>query len=259
MMEILIRGFLASEPYRRSDIYTKPCELTKAVAVIDEVWTDFWNCVEKIGPFLFEYSRLWCGPKKEQVKDYVEKQFKRVYREAYHPVCCIWEDVKRIFEIVTENEYPSDKDKSGSETCTDLDDQISEGIKHGMPLVRVQYRGKDGDKDAPEDKRLYALYLVSRLLKKYISNLYANIDTEKFRVYLGRKTNGSPDALAFEEGKKNWNIRLLDRNFNGIVAADPWTRRKSMRNRIAIIKTLWDISTNFRARRLKDMLLLTNK
>ena len=253
MTEIFIRGFLASEPYRRSDIYTKPCDLTNEI--IDKVCKDFWDCVEKTGPFLFEYNRLWCGPMKGRIKDYVEKQFKRIYKDAYHPVCCIFEDVNRIFKIVTENEYPSDNDKSGIGTCTELDEQINEGVEHGVPLVRVQYRGNDGDKHAPEDKRLYALYLISRLLKKYISNLYPNIDTDEFRVYLGRGTNGNPDAFAFEGGKKKkWNNRLLDRNFNGIVAADPWTRRKSMRNRIAVIKTLWDVSTNLRARRFKDML-----
>lgn len=254
MTEILTRGFLASEPYRRENLYSQPYELT--AEVIEEAWRDFWNCVERVGPFLYEYCHLWLGPKKERVKGYVKEQFKMIFKQSYHPVCCIWDDVKRIFSIVTENEYPSHADQNGSGKREGLDSQISEGIKNGRPLVRVQYRGMNGNKEAAEDKRLYALYLICRLLEKHISNLYAGIETERFLVYLRRKTNGSPDALAFDKGK-NWNLRLLDRNFNGIVAADPWTRRKSMRNRIAIIKTLWDISTNLRARRLKDMLTLT--
>lgn len=256
MTEVFIRGFLASEPYRRENLYTEPCELTEEV--IEKVWTDFWNCVEGVGPFFYEYCHLWCGPKKEQVKYYIQEQFKRIYKNAYHPVCCIWKDVKRVFRIVTQNDYPSLIDQRGGKKRKGLDTQIAEGIKKGRPLVRVQYRGRLGKKEATEDTRLDPLYLISRLLDTHISNLYANIDTEKFRVYLRRKTNGSPDALALEKNKR-WNLMLLDRNFNGVVAADPWTRRKSIRNRIAIIKTLWDISTNLRARRMKDMLSLTNK
>lgn len=251
MTEVLIRGFLASEPYRREVLYSKPCELTEEI--IDEVSTDFWKKVESVGSFLNEYSRLWCGPKKKETENYVKEQFKRIFKEAYHPVCCIWGDVERTHGIITENYYPSHKDQAGDGKRMGLDHQIDEGVNSGRPLIRVQYRGENGDKETVEDKRMDALYLICRLLEKHLSSLYTKIKTENSMVYLRRKTNGNPDALALEEGKM-WNLRLLDRNFNGIVAADPWTRRKSMRNRITIIKTLWDISTNFRARRMKDML-----
>jgi hypothetical protein len=256
MVEVLIRGFLASEPCRRKELYSEPRELTEEV--IEKVSTDFWNSIENVGPFLNDYSRLWCGPKKEKTEYYVKEQFKRVFRAAYYPVCCIWGEVQKIFGIVTDDFYPSITDQIGDTKHEGLDRQINEGLNNGTPLIRVQYRGKRGNRQAMEDERLDALYLICRLLREHISNLYGKIDTKNSMVYLCRKTNGKPDALALQEGKR-WNLRLLDRNFNGIVAADPWTRRKSMRDRIAIIKTLWDISTNLRARRMNDMLSAAKK
>jgi len=252
MLEVLVRGFLASDPFRVPDVYSdSEGQLRKpTMAMMKKALSRFWMCVEDAGSFLYDFWRLWFGEKKSEVKKCVDEQFTRVYKESYHPVCCMWEDVKEVHRIVTDETYPK-----GHETTEQLISQINKGFDEGRPVVRVKFKVNNGEELVGEEKRLDPLFIVSSLLRRHIETLYGDINTANNVVYLRRRTNGQPNLQCLRPNEA-WNRRLLDRNFNGIAAADPTTREKSMKNRIAMVKTLWDISTTLRARRMKDILSL---
>ena len=67
---------------------------------------------------------------------------------------------------------------------------------------------------------------------------------------------GGLPVLLPDEGDRNGgdgNLRFIDRVANGTVSVDPGTRRKLLLERIVILETLWDLSANLKARRLKRM------
>jgi len=96
-------------------------------------------------------------------------------------------------------------------------------------------------------------YYSDRLLGK------TTVNTKKKEVLLFRRPyDGSPNIEyyknAFNENNMDWHSQLLDRRYNGFISVEPKIRSEYLRKRIVFIKTLWDISTNFRARRMKEIL-----
>jgi hypothetical protein len=255
MLEVFIRGFLASDPFVAPDVYSVNSDTVPVITdrIVNDAFRRFSTLLDDAGPFLHDFRRLWQANKRNEVWSYARKEFERVYRAAYHPVCCIWEDVREIYSLVAEETYPP-----GDAAANMVAKEIGRAISVGRPIVRVKYVSEESH-DVPEAKRLGPLFIVSTLLREYISVLYADIDTASGVVYLPRGTNGKPDAECLWPSE-GWNCAVLDRNFNGIVCASPQKRKESMQIRIAIIKTLWDISTTLRARRMKDMLsIVTNE
>ena len=103
------------------------------------------------------------------------------------------------------------------------------------------------------------MFLVCQVLREHIKSLYdyEYVDPELYEVCLARRPwdgKFDTDMERLPEGLEGWNRQLLDRNFNDFGAVDAETRGNYMRNRITVIKTLWDISTNLRARRMMDIL-----
>ena len=248
MLDTLIRGFLASEPYRKPEVYSGEGIHGLTDEVQKEALDRFWKTLDGIGVFLFEFQSLWHGAKESEIRDYVNREFLRVFQELHHPVCCIWEDVRKIYAIVSKETYPDVNDIKQNKNKSGLIDQIKQGLDTGRPLVRVKYKKRKSGKSS-EGERLDSMLLITQLLRNYLGLLIGDVNTKEYDMYLQRGTNGKPDP----RGKKYYR-RALDRNFNGIVAVDPEVRKQSLRSRIVIIKTLWDISTTFRARRMKSIL-----
>lgn len=258
--EVFMRGFLITEPFRRPQLYSSEVISEVTVDMIAEASREFSTAVEDVGCFFFDFERFWVGQYRGRIKPYFEK----VYKESYHPLCCIWQDVQRIHErICLGNEdiqllahdpppaYIGDLDGNEPESLTYM---IKRGLEKGKPLVRILFEDPRPGRDTEEYGRLDMFFLVRHLLRLHIRRLFGEIDTSKYAMCLIRKADGSPDPTRLPKGKKEWNRQLLDRNFNGLVAADPLTRGQYMLDRIVIIKTLWDISTNLRARRMCDIL-----
>lgn len=250
MLEVFVRGFLASEPFRKPEEYSSKSGFIKLTPEASKnALKRFWAYVEDAGPILSNFQQLWHGEKEADVKKFVDEQFQKIYSEAYHPVCCIRNELSEICDSVVKENYPKNE-----EVIEELAHQIENGLKEGRPIVRVQYKEEEKAEMVPEKKRLDTMFIVSNLLRKHIETLYGGTSMV---VYLHRRTNGKPNYTCIEfDGKMDY--KLLDRHFSGIISITPAAREQSMRNRIAIIKTLWDISTTLRARRLKDILLVTN-
>ena len=257
MLEVFIRGFLASDPFKEGAVYMHAPPKRLGTEAKEKALSRFWDRVNDAGWFVWDFERLWYGDKKDEIKKYVEREFLNAYEEAYYPTCCMWGDIRWVYDTATKETYPSSEDLDDHGATKGLLSEIQDAFEDGRPLVRVKYKdfGKNGGQES--DGGLDSLFVMCNLLSLHISRLFGGeIDTQKAMLFLPRRTNGSPD-LDLLPGKTKWNCRVLDRNFNGIVAAEPSIRSESMRERTVIIKTLWDISTTLRARRLKRILQST--
>lgn len=246
-VEMLLRGFLVTDPFRRPNIYSEENNQSITPEIIEEGFNLFSEVIRDISSFLFDYDDILRDAPKGRMKDY----FTRVFQESYYPVCCIWKDVQTIYQGICEDDAvgldpaPIDRER--------LITDIQTGLSCGRPLVRVLYKDPRLGRTTEESARLDALFLVRHLLKFHVTNLFANIDTKNYTCCLIRGIDGRANPEGTQEEKK-LNRQLLDRVFNGLVAADPVIRGRYMLERVVIIKSLWDISTNFRARRMLDIL-----
>jgi len=251
IVEFLLRGFLVTDPVRRPQLYSDKDDSGIAPHIVEEGFEQFLQVINDVSSFLFNYDAILTKAPPQRLLHY----FTRVFWESYYPVRCIWNDVQTICRGVCEGKKgkgtqgldPPDNDKD------QLIDEIRTGLKKGRPLIRTQYKDPRPGRDSEEYGPLDSLFLVRHLLRLHITNLFGNVDTSNYTCCLTRGLDGHPTPNDPPQGKK-WNRQLLDRTYNGLVAADPETRSRHMRERIVILKTFWDISTNLRARRMLDIL-----
>ena len=258
--EVFMRGFLITEPFRQPELYSAEVAPKVTKDMTADAFRQFSAAVQDVGTFFFDLDHFWSG----QYSDRIEPYFRQVYHEAYHPLCCIWDEVSRIhkrtclgdesIDVLPLDPILADMGDSDGQDPEGLIYMIRRGIEKGRPLVRVLYNDPRPGRDTKEHGRLDAFFLIRHLLRLHIRRLFAKVDTRTYAMCLPRTMDGTPDPTSLPKGKEQWNRQLLDRNFNGLVAADPKTRGKYMLDRIVIIKTLWDISTNLRARRMRDIL-----
>jgi hypothetical protein len=244
VFELLIRGFLITDPFRRPSLYKKgePTELTPTL--LEDGFKLFQKVIKDIASFLIDYDEFIKNTPESKLRYY----FDEVFSESYHPVRCIAEDVQAIYCDICQHKLdPS------SEDAEKLRTQIKTGLKEGHPLIRGEFRDTKPENESGDVNSLDALFLVRNLLRQHIFNLFGEVDTKKYTLSLIRDIDGHPDPEGAPEGK-NWNRQCLDRTFNGLVAADPDTRANYMRERIVLLKSFWDISTNLRSRRMLDIL-----
>ena len=244
MFEMLMRGFLASEPFRlhKENLYDgrhKPGSLS------DAAFKRFVGVVNDAGPFFYDFKRLWEIGLKGNIKEW----FVHTYKEAYEPLCCIWYEVSKICRGIFLITDPPADDIQG------LINSIKQSIGEGRPLIRSLYIDPRHRNLSEKSRYLDAFFLIRHLLSEQIKTIYSGIDTENGYTCLLRKPNGYPiDNIS------KWSVmpneQILDYSLNTFLAIEPDVRKKSMLNRIAIMKTLWDISTNIRARRMHNILKL---
>jgi len=112
------------------------------------------------------------------------------------------------------------------------------------------------ERGEPSDPYIDCLFVVSRLLREHIFSTFG--DDELFslgkEVHLPRNDNG--EVCFPEDGRspESWNKLLLDRVQHRLFSFDLDYRGRNLMERITVIKTFWDISTNLRARRFEQIL-----
>ena len=187
------------------------------------------------------------------------------YEDSFEDICNLWGGVQEIYDDTCKgNESNITIDRFGTDPPDELfrkqvDENIKEGLGNGRPIIRVlcEIPGRNGNL-SEADRLINPFYLIRRLLNKYIVGLYSKIEIDEFNVCLGRDPDkGFPDfdlrkSRLGSTGK--WHSQLIDRNLSGLFSADPEARGDYIRKRITFIKTLWDISSNLRGRRMMEIL-----
>lgn len=266
MFEVLIRGFLITDPFRAKEkypfLYSMKNEGIISEDKIQQAYQEFKIAVERVGPFFPDFHRLWHGSSPD-FEEYLKDKFTRIYRDTYCPLCNIWKDANQIFNGVTKDKKGDagnivlGTDLTAEQGADDVKDAIDNALESGRPFARVKFKIADRDHSDEKQGRLDPFFLMRLLLREYITGLFGvkRIDTKEAALWLVRKSDtGKPDLETLPKGAMRWHEQLIDRNCNGLFSVDPETRSDYMRRRIVVIKILWDISTNLRARRLKSML-----
>jgi hypothetical protein len=279
MFEVLVRGFLTTEPFRAKkrdpELYASvDCDEAPSDK-IEGVYAEFKAAVRDAGPFFIGFRRLW----REHHPEFdprVFEMFRKVYNNTYAPLCCMWNDATRIFEGVTQDNQHKGvfgTDIADEEELCYIIAAIRVGLQEGRPLARAKFTVKGRNPNDENVGRLDPFLLVRLLLREHITSLFGppkatdsrpgrrdmGIDTTTTQVCLIRRADsGEPCPEALPNGMK-WHTQLIDRNCNGLFSVDPSVRTNYMKQRIAIIKTLWDVSTSLRARRLDRILQMVTQ
>ena len=255
MFEVLMRGFLVTEPSRAPELYPDAKCPPLSSEMIERACYRFDTAIRDAGSFFFEFWHFLGEDKKDKIREYFEKAF----REAYHPLCCIWDDVKKIYRGICEGndregifgtDPPNDKDY--------LRKRIKASLDTGRPVARVLYKIRGRGKLPEKDSRLDTFFLIRCLLREHITGLYGveTVNIRQKEMCLTRNPEDGAPSLKNRGQGKQLHTQLLDRNFNDLFTVDPKVRSRYMQNRIIVIKTLWDVSTNLRARRMRDILTM---
>jgi len=262
MLEVMIRGFLITDPFRvrksMPKFYQIKIEPTKAQ--INAAYERFVKAVKNAGPYFFEFSRLWPKEEDKEGQDYIERQFKSVFKLSYPTICKIWDTTQAIYRGICYGK--PEKGKWGTDPANEVaykhfQKQIRTGLKKGRPLMRILGKIPEHKSDSERYNRLDTFFVIRHLLREHISRVFKGINAAKSEVCLHRlPESGQPNFNRGEllKGMTKWHTQLVDRNASVLFAVDPQTRDDYMRRRIVIIKTFWDISTNLRARRMKNFL-----
>ena len=101
----------------------------------------------------------------------------------------------------------------------------------------------------PQNPHLDPLYVMRTLFALHIDHLFGDD-----AIDLSKETCSSKDILPLH----GINPLFLDRYGNGFIAADFETRQQYLGERICMLMSLWELSTQTRAKRFKSLLKLVH-
>ena len=219
--------------------------------------------VRQVGPYFRDYPRLWQGDTKMRVWEYAREDFEDHYSQVagYMPLLCskvntVVDRYRRhsvlpgvaAYPHVASSEAITRHIKSSLDTGTPIE-RLGLG-QPGGPVPAITERELGGAEEPP-DECLDPLYLFSELLHEYIGTI---TKSEGLRVHLVR-TPPRGKISYDREGGPRWHSFLYDQGVTPMHCPVPNERRKRLLRQVVVVKTLWDISSSFRARRLRELLV----
>ncbi|MFO0979076.1 MAG: hypothetical protein U0996_21885 [Planctomycetaceae bacterium] len=193
-----------------------------------------------------ERERLWSSPFAEGWQ-YAVGEFEKVYIKLLPFLPDLWSWVTSVI-------HPFRQELGGLDTLWmqgTLSRFISECLHDGAPLSRLGYSKSDiqplsRDQDT---NGVDCLMLTCAILSEYVSR--APID-EKAELFLHR--NRRTGLVEFPNIPRKWATFLVDPGSAVMFSTDPVNRGQRLVQQIAVQKTLWDMATNLRARRLHNVI-----
>lgn len=221
---------------------------------IDNVLERFKKMVSVVGPFFTEYKRLWEMGHKNGWLDggaYCWDQFRDIYPSVQERMPKIWSEAVGIFQRYVKCSRWSEED-GYKYTDDEVLKMVDSGMKSGKPLIRWQfgvYRDRATEQDENMDGELDALFLVCKIFRSYISRIK---NAENKEIHLCRDKNR--EVVYPKKSKCDWFEFQYDRGAASMFCPVPIERRKRLQRQITAMKSLWDISSGLRARRLSKIL-----
>jgi len=222
----------------------------------------FKKMVTNFGPFYSKFNKLWLGEdgNGELIKKYCIDMFEDIYprfQKEYMPSIC--RTAIRSYKIIFKNMYKFTK--KDLILLKKIDNEIINSLKDGKPLIRRLYNYSNltekKDKNAT-DFGLNYLYLLCRLLYFYINTTNETVswDINK-RIHIYREFDNGKLSYLLEDKydkPKPWNIFQLEVGRPSSSCVHPDARRAKLRTQISLLKTLWDMSCNMKARTLLELI-----
>ena len=266
MTESLIRGFLISDPFRkpyrinngeRTDLlYDNDRSTILTKEDISSAKKRFIESITDAGIFYPEFIRIWSN---EEVRQLIEEQFTFVFSEAHPVLCFLFNEIEKIYAMICEKKDSIGQNDmiSYEKRASCIRDRIKMGYDSGRPIMRILLLGNNGNLYNDEKKDILSdLFIIRQILRIHLTNLYGEntIKTDLGVCLCRDPKTGRPDPNDLSINRVKWNNQLIDKSYNGQIFIDNDRKSNDMRNRIMMIKTFWDISTNYRARQFKHLL-----
>lgn len=119
-------------------------------------------------------------------------------------------------------------------------------LQQGRPLNRRSWERMLNISPTNWTDRLDALLVVAQLAREYIRITYGSLDSK-------HAIHARPYDSLREGQRGSCNRYLFHPSHASLYSVDPDTRRERLKAQIACVKTLWDISSEFRAQQLLMM------
>jgi len=262
--EFFLRLFIAADGLpQNADRFHYPGRWPRRKETLETAYGRFQETMKEFGPFYSEYRRLWEGPNRENAQDYIRRQFEAIYPTVHKHMPIVWKEAvqlcKRFFNscVLDRAGHPMHSESS-------MRMAIRTALAEGRPLVssllrireRSALRTPRGRRARTSNWELDPLLLVCAVLQEYVPEL-DNIRGKAIHLFRDPeyKTMGYPRHVRYLKDRgQPWYEFQVDKGSAEMFCSVPDARRIRLRKEIAVLKTLWDLSSKFRARRLNEII-----
>ena len=250
--ETLIRAFLVTDPFASQEDPESPWSQpgkSKADGInsaqINAALERFMQLLDSYGPICWQFSRLM-RDYKHAFRSFAEKLLPLILEPNFLMVDSEWRRVHAAYEAALSVAFGDGEERDASRT--QLTTRISDAVDQGRPYLQRPYY--DYTDDESKLFRLDDVFITAEFLRVYVERCYEQCDVpDAFHVQ--RTRDGRVDLSIGQDTDAKF---FFDRVFGGLFAVDPAARRQRLRWQIAVLKNLWDLSTNVRARRLTEVI-----
>ncbi len=263
--EVLIRHFLAVYGMEADTGDPRFWSAEYEAGVLDNLEAAehrFMEVLGTAGPFFSEYRRLWIDDPDKRAQNTSLKHFRLVFVEIRHCLPHLRRLALNINRRAMNSLLQSDDPNIVENIMGNIDGEFAKGLEQGRPLIWSAYE-RPPDVPLPhelfesdrnlEGDGLDALPFVCRLLYQYIQTIRHTVDKGIHKeIHLRR---GVERAVLDYRGRTNWYAFQADTGEAAMFCPVPSARRERIRRQIVVLKSLWDVSSELRARRLLDILV----
>jgi hypothetical protein len=207
----------------------------------------FVEYLETYGPFFSEYWRFGPAAAAGGPWRYAREAFKLGYPRLAEFLPVVWDVALELYKEYAAAPGAEEDDgvrRLDAEASKILNDRLDRTLVNGQPCLRRDPRvPKDTPGAAPN--YLAPLTFVCHLIYVYLKRHYGELDSGKI-LHVSQHCAAPqppPDVT--------W---LIDPTQPGLLCLSEGKRRDRLQYRVAFLKSLWDLSTEFRARRLCDII-----
>lgn len=263
LVEAMFRAFLVADSIQQlGDVAVRPVAEWPAdhpgyrqppeESTLEQAWTRFRSYVEEYGPFYRDFQRLWLAEPVAGIWDRCHARFSQLYSAALtaNRPAWLWRSAMSVYQDFRATFFTGKDGTDADILPVDLKRlgaTIAECLRDGRAFRRMNW-----SETASADGRaggIDPLHVVCKLAYHYIRDIYGPIDKNR-TIYL------EPDEAPSPHSGPGYNPYLFHPGHVALYAVDPQARGARLVRQIACLRTLWDISSQLRARRLMDMMQL---
>lgn len=216
----------------------------------EELRDEFLGYLKEIGPFFADYDELETQPFFENL---ILERFDGTFAKIAGSTQMLWEAAAQIYRSFSNASYPWHLPEGRSM----LSEAIRECLDQGESGVERVFESKFSS-TSEESSDIDNLSLVCQMIGEYVRFCYGELSSDDW-IHLYRNESGVVDYLRGEKRSESerslrWNPMQLDRGYPHLYCCDPIVRKDRLKREIVILKSLWNMSTRLRARRLSQIL-----
>jgi hypothetical protein len=229
-------------------LYCKTCD----GKTLDDAWGRFRTYIDEFGPFYRDYHRIWQSAVLPDIWQRCQRYFRKLYSAPKHfeRMRYVWHDAMSVYQrFLTQLRNSTESDELGvlPSNLDELSVMIDDCLRHGRAFRRMHWSGSNSG--VRQSGGVDALLVVCKLAYSYIREIYGTMSANRV-IYVEPEDDEKP------RNDHEYNEFLFHSGHVVLYCVNPEARESRLLSQTACFKTLWDISSQLRARRLMDMMRL---